>query len=158
MWCWAGLGLIYIIGGLLNFVLNGFLSMTHEGTLECVVLVDLTECAWLVCTQRGVASQCIWSWRILGWSVCHDIVGGVWLLTTSLHLIVVLILGLVIPSFTLLIIRGWLVGMVLLCNHLSQWSRWSRGGGLNRLHWWCIVDLGGWRCHECGNLPHILLF
>ena len=79
------------------------------------------------------------------------------MLTASLWLIVSLVPGLVIPSLPLLIIRGWLVGMVLLCKHLSQWSGWGRRRGLNCLHLWCIVYLGGWKCHKCGHFPHVLL-
>ena len=48
--------LVRSIGGLMGLILNGLLSSTHEGTLECVVPIDLTECAWLVCAQRGVVS------------------------------------------------------------------------------------------------------
>ena len=78
-------------------------------------------------------------------------------MATSLWLIIGLVSSSIIPSLPLLIIGGWLVGTVLLCKHLSQWSRWSRGGGLNHLHWWCIINLGGWWCHKCGHLPHVLL-
>ena len=120
MWCWVGLGLVRCVGGMLNLVPNGLLSATHEGTLEFVVPIDLTECAWLVCMQWGVVSRCIWLWRILGWSVCHNIVGGVWLLTASLLFIIALVPGSVIPSFPLLIIGGWLVGTIFMCKHLSQ--------------------------------------
>ena len=130
MWCQVGLGLICSIGGLLNLVLNGLLGATHEGTLECVVPIDLTECAWLVCVQRGIVSRSIWSWVVLGGSVRCGIVGRVWLLTASLWLVIGLVLGLIISSLPLLIVGGRLVGMVLLCEHLSQWSGWSRGGGL----------------------------
>ena len=56
----------------------------------------------------------------------------------------------------MLIIGGRLVGIVLLCEHLSQRSGWSGGEGLNLLHWWCIVYLWGWWCHKCGNFPHVL--
>ena len=157
MWRWVGLGLIFSFGCLLNLLPNGLLSVTHEGTLECVVPIDLIECAQLVCAQQGIASWCIWSWGILSWMVSCDIVGRVWLLTASLRLVVALVLGLIISSFPLLVVGGRLVGIVLLCEHLSQRSRWSWGKGLNRLHWWCIVYLWGWRCHKCGHLSHILL-
>ena len=93
----------------MNLVPNGLLNATHEGTLKCVVPIDLTECEWLVCTQRGIASQCIWSLRILGWPVCPSIVGRVWLLIASLSLIVSLVSGSVIPGLPLFIIRGKLV-------------------------------------------------
>ena len=93
----------------------------------------------------------------MGWLVCHDTVGRVQLLTASLWLIIALVTGLVISSFPLLIVGGRLAGMVFLCKYLSQWSGWSRGRGLNLLHWWCIVDLWGSGCHKCGNFPHILL-
>ena len=106
----------------------------------------------LVCVQWGIASWCILSWGVLGWLVCCSIIGRVWLLTASLQLVIALVAGPVICSFPLLII-----GTVLLCKHLSQRSGWSGGGGLNLLHWQCIVDLWGWWCHKCGNLPHILL-
>ena len=95
--------------------------------------------------------------RILGWPVHYGIVGRIWLFTTSLRLIISLVPGLVIPGLPLLVIRGWLVGTVLLCKHLSQWSRWSKGGGLNSFHRWCIVDLGRFQCHKCGHLSHVLL-
>ena len=142
----------------MNFVLNGLLSVTHEGTLKSVVPINIIECVWLVCAQQCVVPWCILSWGFLGGSVCYDIVGRVWLLTASLRLVIGLVLGLIISSLPLLIVGGRLVGTVLLCKHLSQWSGWSRCGGLNRLHWWCIVDLWRWCCHECGYLPHILLF
>ena len=129
----------------------------HEGTLKRVMPIDITECTRLVCAQRNVASWCILSWGVLGWPVCRDIVGRVRLLTTSLWLVIALVVGPVIPSFPLLIVGGKLVWTVLLCKHLSQWSRWSRVGGLNWLHWWCIVDLWGWQCNKCGYFPHILL-
>ena len=145
--------LVRCVGGMLNLVPNGLVSATHEGILECVVPIDLIECAWLVCTHWGIASWCIWSWRILDWPVCRRIVGRFWLLTTSLRLNVALVLGSVIPSLPFFIIGGWLVWTVLLCKHLSQWSGWSKGGGLNHLHWWCIVYLGGWKCHKRGNFP-----
>ena len=119
MWCWVGLGLICNVGNLLDLILDGLLSATHEGTLECVVPVDLTECAWLVCVQRGIASWCIWSWGILGRSVCRGTIGRVWLLTASLRLIVALVSGSVIFGLPLLVIGGWLVRTVLLCKHLS---------------------------------------
>ena len=25
------------------------------------------------------------------------------------------------------------------------------------MHWWCIINLGGWRCHKCGNFFCVLL-
>ena len=81
-------------------------SIWPKGTLECVVLVDPTECAWLVHTQWGVVPRCIWLCSILGWPVFCGIVGRVWLLTASLRLIVALVPGLIIPSFPLLIIGG----------------------------------------------------
>ena len=102
-------------------------------------------------------SKCIWLLRILGWPVCPSIVGRVWLFTASLWLVIVLVLGLIIPSLPLLIVGGRMVGMVLLCEHLSQRSGWIGGRDLNWLHWWCIVDLWGLWCHKCGNFPHILL-
>ena len=41
--------MVHSVGSLLNLVPNGLLSTTHEGTLECVVPIDLTECAcWFV--------------------------------------------------------------------------------------------------------------
>ena len=71
------MGLVHSIGDLLGLILNGLLSSTHEGTLECVVPIDFTECAWLVCAQRGVASRRIWSWEVLGGSVHYDTVGRI---------------------------------------------------------------------------------
>ena len=121
-------GQIFGVGVLLNIILNGLLSVTHEGTLECVVPINITECARLVCAQRGVASWCIWSWGVLDGLVCCDIVRRVWLLTTSLWLVIALVEGPVILSLPLYIVGGRLVGTVLLCEHLSQWSRWSGGG------------------------------
>ena len=115
----SGLGLVRSIGGLLGLILNGLLSSTHEGTLKCVVPIDLIECAWLVCVKRGVASWCILSWGVLGRSVCCGIIGRVWLLTASLRLVIALVTGLIISSFPLLIVGGRLVGTVLLCEHLS---------------------------------------
>ena len=56
--------------------------------------------------------------------------------------------GAFFSSLPLLIFGGRLVGTVLLCEHLSQRSGWSSGGGLNCLHWWCIVDLSGRQCHK----------
>ena len=82
-------GLVCGIGGLLGLVLNGLLSTIHEGTLECVVPIDLIECAQLVCAQRGVASRSIWSWGVLGGSLRCSIVGRIWLLTASLLSLVV---------------------------------------------------------------------
>ena len=145
------------VGGLLGLILNGLLSMSHKGTLKRVIPINITECARLVCVQWNIESWCILSWGVLGWLVCRDIVGRVRLLTTSLRLIISLVAGTIISRFPLLIVGGRLVGMILLCEHLSQWSGWSRGKGLNFLHWWCIVYLWGWWCHKCGNFPHILL-
>ena len=71
---------------------------------------------------------------VLGWPVCHGIVGRVRLLTASLWLVIALVAGPVVSSFPLLIIGGTLVGTVLLCEHLSQQSRWSGGRGFNLLH------------------------
>ena len=133
MWCWVGLGLICSVGGLLGLVLKGPLSSTHEGTLECVVPINITECTWLVCVQRGIASWCIWSWGVLGWLVCHGIVGSVQLLTTSLWLVISLVVQSVISSFPLLIVGGRMVGTILLCKHLSQRSGWSEGRGLEQV-------------------------
>ena len=96
-------------------------------------------------------------WGVLGWSMRCGIVGRVRLLTASLLLIIGLVSGSIISSFPLLIVGGRLVGMVLLCKHLLQRSGWSGGGGLNWLHWWCIVDLWGWQYHKCGYFPYILL-
>ena len=152
------MGLVHCVDGMLDLVPYGMLSETHEGTLECVVPIDLIECAQLVCVQRGVVSWCILLWGVLGWPVCHGIVGRVWLLTTSMWLIIVLVLGPIISSLPLLIVGGKLVGTVLLCEHLSQWSRWSGGEGLNLLHWWFILYLWGWWCHKCGYFPNIWLY
>ena len=157
MWCWVGLGLIRSVVSLLGLILNGLLSTTHDGTLKCVVPIDVIECTGLVCAQRGVASWCILSWGVLGELVYCGIVGRVWLLTASLRLVIGLVPRPIISSLPLLIVGGKLVGTVLLCEHLPQWSGWSGGRGLNRLHWWCIVDFWGWRCHKCGHFPHILL-
>ena len=77
--------------------------------------------------------------------------------TASLRFVIGLVLGPIISRFPLLIFGGRLVGTVLLCKYLSQWSGWSRGGGLNLLHWWCIVYLWGWRCHKYGHLTHVFL-
>ena len=145
------------VGALLGLILNGLLSSTHKGTLECVVPINITECAQSVCAQRGVVSWCILSWGVLGGSVCCSIVGRVWLLTVSLWLVIALVARPVISSLPLLIVGGRLVGTVLLCEHLSQRSGWSRGRGLNLLHWWWIVYLWGWWCHKSRNFPHILL-
>ena len=119
MWCRVGLGLVHSVGGLLNLVLNGLLGMTHEGTLKCVVPIDLTECAWLVCAQQSIASRSIWSWGVLGGSVHYGIVGRIWLLIASLWLVIGLVLRLIILGLPLLIVRVRLVGTVLLCKHLS---------------------------------------
>ena len=40
-WCRVGLRWGYCIGGMLNLILNGLLSTTHEGTLMCIVIIDL---------------------------------------------------------------------------------------------------------------------
>ena len=120
MWFQVGLGLVCSIGNLLGLIPNGLLSSTHEGTLECVVPINITECAWLVCVQRGVASWYVWSWGVLSWPVCRDIVGRVWLLTASLWLVVSLVSRTIISSFPLLIVGGRLVGTVLLCEHLPN--------------------------------------
>ena len=130
----VGLGLIGRIGGLLDLILNGLLSVSHEGTLKCVMAIKIIECTRLVCMQRSIASWCILLWGVLGWPVSHGIIGRVRLLTVSLWLVISLVAGLVVSSFPLLIIGGRLVGMVLLCEHLSQWSGWSGGRGLNLLH------------------------
>ena len=58
LWCLVGLGLIGSIGGLLGLILNGLLSASHEGTLKCVVPIDVAECVGLVCAQLGVVSWC----------------------------------------------------------------------------------------------------
>ena len=79
------------------------------------------------------------------------------MLTASLQLVISLVARLIVPSFPLLIVGGRLVRMILLCENLSQRSEWSGGGGLNRLHWRCIVKLSGRWCHKCGHLPRILL-
>ena len=120
--------LVSSVGSLFGLILNGLLRVAHEGTLECIVPIDLTECAWLVCAQWGIASWCIWSWVVLGRLIHYGIVGRVWLLTTSLRFVIGLALGPIISSFPLLIVGGRLVGMVLLCER-------SGGGGLNCLHW-----------------------
>ena len=99
------------------------LNSTHEGILKCVVPIDLTKCAWLVCVQRGIASWCILSWGVFSRSVCRGIVGRVWLLTASLCLVIGLVLGLIIYSFSLLIVGGKLVGMVFLCKILVPTER-----------------------------------
>ena len=134
MWCQVGLGLVCSIGSLLGLVLNGLVSSSHEGTLECVVPIDLTKFARLICAQWGVASRSIWSWGVLGRSVRCNIVGRIWLLTASMWLVIGLVLGPIISSFPLLVFGGRLFGMVLLCEHLSQQSRLSRDRGLNCLH------------------------
>ena len=77
MWCLVGLGLIGSIGDLFSLVLNGLLSMSHQGKLKYVMLIDVTECTWLVCAQQGIVSRSILTWGILGWPVCHNIVGRV---------------------------------------------------------------------------------
>ena len=128
------MGLIGSIGVLLGLILNGLLSASHEGTLKCVMPINITKCTRLVCVQRSVASWCILSWGVLGWPVSHDIIGRVWLLTPSLWLVITLVARLVVSSLPLLIVGGRLVGMVLLCKHLSQRSGWSGGRGLNWLH------------------------
>ena len=66
---------------------------------------------------------------------CCGIVGRVWLFIASLRLVIALVVGLVVSSLPLLIVGGRLVGMVLLCEHLSQRSGWSGGGGLQKLYW-----------------------
>ena len=114
MWCQFGLGLVRCIGGMLNLVSNGLFSMTHQGTLECVVPIDVAECTGLVCAQQSIASWCILAWGVLGGSVCCGIVGRVWLLTASLQLVIGLLLRPIISSFPLLIIGGRMVGTVLL--------------------------------------------
>ena len=98
----------------MGLVLNGLLSTTHDGTLECVVAINITECAQLVCAQQGIVSWSIWSWGVLGGSICCSIIGRVWLLTTSIWLVIVLVLGPIISSLPLLIVGGRLVGTVLL--------------------------------------------
>ena len=66
--------------------------------------------------------------------VIRDIIGRVQLLTASLRLAIALVTGPVVSRFPLLIIGGTLVGTVLLCEHLSQQSRWSGGRGFNLFH------------------------
>ena len=151
------MGLIFHVGGLLGLILNGLLNAIHKGTLKCVIPINITECTRLICAQWSIASWCILSWGVSGWPVRHDIIWRVQLLTTSLWLVIALVPGSVVSSFPLLIVGGRLVGMVLLCEHLSQRSRWSGGRGLNLLHWRCIVYLSGRQCHKCGNFPYILL-
>ena len=138
---WLGWAFFGSIGSLLGLILNGLLSTSHEGTLKHVIPIDITECTWLVYVQRSVVPWCIWSRGVLGWLICCGIIAGIRLLTASLRLVVSMVVGPVISSLPLLIVGGRLVGMVLLCEHLSQRSGWSGGGGLNLLHWWCIVDL-----------------
>ena len=149
--------LVCSVGSLLGLVSNGLLRAAHEGTLECIVPIDLTECAWLVCAQQGVVSRCIWSWGVLGGLIHCGIIGRVQLLTATLWFIIGLVLGPNISSLPLLIFGGRLVGTILFCKYLSQRSGLSRSGGLDRLRWWCIINLGGLRCHKCGHLPRILL-
>ena len=69
---------------MLKLVVNGLLGMTHEGAFMCIVLVDLTQLAWMVCVQWSIASRCFWLLRILGCPIYPSIVGRVWLLNTSL--------------------------------------------------------------------------
>ena len=133
MWFLVGLGLIRSIDNLLGLILNGLLIPSHEGTLKHVMPIDITECTWLVCEQRGIASWWILSWGVLGWPVCRNIVGRVWWLTASFRLVIDLVAGLVVSSLPLFIVGGRLVGTVLLCEHLSQRSGWSGCGGLQ---WW----------------------
>ena len=101
---------------LLGLVLNALLQTTHEGTLECVVPIDVAECIGLVCAQQSIASWCILAWGVLGGSVCCGIVGRLWLLTASLRLVISLVAGLVVSSLPLLIVGGRLVGTILLCD------------------------------------------
>ena len=103
---------------MLSLVVNGLLSVTHEWVFVCIVPIDLTQLAWLICAQQGIASRCVWLLRVLGWLVFPDIVGRIWLLIASLWLIINLIPGLVVSGLHLLVIRGWLVRTVLLCKHL----------------------------------------
>ena len=129
LWCLVGLGLIGSIGGLLGLILNGLLSTSHEGTLKCVMPINITECTWFLCAQWSILP-----WGVLGWSISREIIGRVRLLTASPWLVISLIAGPVVSSLPLLITGGRLVGTVLLCEHLSQRGGWSRGGGLNLLH------------------------
>ena len=127
--CWVGWCLVCNVGGLLGLILNGLLSMSHEGTLKCVIPINIAECTRLVCAQRCVASWWILPWGVLRWSVSRGIIGRVRLLTASLWLVISLVAGLVVSSFPLLIVGGRMVGTVFLCEHLSHQSGWS--GGLN---------------------------
>ena len=120
MWCLVGLGLSGGIGGLLGLILNGLLSASHEGTLEHVIPIDITECTRLVCAQWCVASWWIFSWGGLGWPVSRGIIGRVRLLTSSLRLVIALVAGPIVSSFPLLIVGGRMVGTVLLCEHLPN--------------------------------------
>ena len=60
----VGLGLIVSIGSLLGLILNGLLSSSHEGTLKCVMPIDIIDCTWLVCVQWCAVSWWILSWRV----------------------------------------------------------------------------------------------
>ena len=68
---------------MMNLVVNGLLGVTHEGAFMCIVPVELTQLAWLVCAQQSIVSRCIWLLRILGWPVFPDIIGRIWLLNAS---------------------------------------------------------------------------
>ena len=117
--CQVGLSWGCHIGSMLNFIMNGLLSATHEGEFMCIVPIDLTQLAWMIFVQRSVASRCVWLLRIFGWPVSLGIFGRVWFLTASLWFIVALVRGSVISGLPLLVIGGWLVRTVLLCKHLS---------------------------------------
>ena len=41
-------------GSMLGFILNGLLSLTHEGTLKHVMPIDIIECTRLVCAQGAL--------------------------------------------------------------------------------------------------------
>ena len=68
--------MVHGVGSLLDIVLNGLLSTTHEGTLECVVPIDLKECEQLVCAQQGVEFRSIWSWGFLVGRFAMTLSGG----------------------------------------------------------------------------------
>ena len=112
--CRVGLRLGYRIGSMLNLIVNGLLGSTHEGAFMCIVPIDLTQLAWLVCAQQSITSRRVWLLRFLGWPVFPGIVGRVWLLTASLQLIVAFVQASFIFGLPLLVIGGWLVRTVLL--------------------------------------------
>ena len=62
----------------------------------------------------------VWLLEILSQSVFPGVVGRIWLLTSSLQLVVAPIPSSVISGFPLLVIGGRLVGTILLSKHLSQ--------------------------------------